>query len=306
MTYSQLIKLATWASVLVAFSLIVIKTWAWDQTQSVSLLASLIDSIMDSAASLINFFAVRYAMAPADKEHRFGHGKAEALAGLAQALLILGSIGLLLSQTVGRLWNPVVVENTSLGISVMVVSMIITGALIILQRHVVKRTQSTAIKADSLHYVSDLLMNVGVIIALFLAAYGYYGADPYLALGISAYVVYSTWGIAKTAFHLLLDHELSDEQRDIITQLALTQPLVLGMHDLRSRKSGHMQFIQLHLDLQEDMLLMHAHSVADALEQRIMEVFPYADVIIHLDPINVTGQKSQDEMVVKGSDTKII
>jgi ferrous-iron efflux pump FieF len=291
MTYSQLIKLATWASVLVALSLIVIKTWAWDQTQSVSLLASLIDSIMDSAASLINFFAVRYAMAPADKEHRFGHGKAEALAGLTQALLILGSIGLLLSQTVGRLWDPVAVENTPLGISVMVASMVLTGALILLQRQVVKRTQSTAVEADSLHYVSDLFMNLGVIIALVLAAYGYYGADPYLALGISVYVVYSAWGIAKTAFHLLLDHELSDEERLIITQLALTQPLVLGMHDLRSRQSGHMKFIQLHLDLQDDMLLRHAHDVADALEQRIMEAFPYADVIIHLDPISITDKK---------------
>jgi ferrous-iron efflux pump FieF len=288
MTYSQLIKLATWASVLVALSLIIIKTWAWDQTQSVSLLASLIDSIMDSAASLINFFAVRYAMAPADKEHRFGHGKAEALAGLAQALLILSSIGLLISLTLGRLWDPVVVEKTSLGISVMIASMVLTAALIVLQQHVIKRTQSTAIEADSLHYVSDLFMNFGVIIALVLAAYGFYGADPYLALGISAYVVYSAWGIAKTAFHLLLDHELSDEERLTITQLALTQPLVLGMHDLRSRQSGHMQFIQLHLDLQDDMLLMHAHDVADALEQRIIEVFPYADVIIHLDPVSVT------------------
>jgi ferrous-iron efflux pump FieF len=288
MTYSQLIKLATWASVLVALSLIIIKTWAWDQTQSVSLLASLIDSIMDSAASLINFFAVRYAMAPADKEHRFGHGKAEALAGLAQALLILSSIGLLISLTLGRLWDPVVVEKTSLGISVMIASMVLTATLIVLQQHVIKRTQSTAIEADSLHYVSDLFMNFGVIIALVLAAYGFYGADPYLALGISAYVVYSAWGIAKTAFHLLLDHELSDEERLTITQLALTQPLVLGMHDLRSRQSGHMQFIQLHLDLQDDMLLMHAHDVADALEQRIIEVFPYADVIIHLDPVSVT------------------
>jgi ferrous-iron efflux pump FieF len=288
MTYSQLIKLATWASVLVALSLIIIKTWAWDQTQSVSLLASLIDSIMDSAASLINFFAVRYAMAPADKEHRFGHGKAEALAGLAQALLILSSIGLLISLTLSRLWDPVVVEKTSLGISVMIASMVLTAALIVLQQHVIKRTQSTAIEADSLHYVSDLFMNFGVIIALVLAAYGFYGADPYLALGISAYVVYSAWGIAKTAFHLLLDHELSDEERLTITQLALTQPLVLGMHDLRSRQSGHMQFIQLHLDLQDDMLLMHAHDVADALEQRIIEVFPYADVIIHLDPVSVT------------------
>jgi|TARA_B110001469_G_scaffold62928_1_gene60369 ferrous-iron efflux pump FieF len=294
MTYSQLIKLATWASVVVAVSLIGVKTWAWDQTQSVSLLASLIDSIMDSAASLINFFAVRYAMAPADKEHRFGHGKAEALAGLAQALLILASIGLLLSQTVGRLWHPEAIQNTPIGISVMLASMALTGGLVVLQRSVVKRTQSSAIEADSLHYTSDLLMNFGVIVALVLATYGYYGADPYFALGIGAYVIYSAWGIAQTAFHLLLDHELSDEQRQLITQLALTQPLVIGLHDLRSRQSGHMQFIQLHLELQDDMLLLAAHDVAEALEARIVEVFPYADVIIHLDPVSVGDEQSHD------------
>lgn len=286
MTYSQLIKLATWASVVAAISLIGVKTWGWDQTQSVSLLASLIDSTMDSAASLINFFAIRYAMAPADKEHRFGHGKAEALAGLAQALLILVSIGLLLTQTLGRLWNPLVVENTPMGISIMLVSMALTGALVVFQWYVVKRTQSNAIKADSLHYTSDFLMNFGVIIALFLASIGYHGADPYFALSIGAFVVYSAWGIAQSAFHLLLDHELSDEQRHLITQLALTQPQVIGMHDLRSRQSGHMQFIQLHLELQEDMLLLEAHGVAEALEHRIMAVFPYADVIIHLDPVS--------------------
>ena len=286
MTYSQLIKLATWASVVAAISLIGVKTWGWDQTQSVCLLASLIDSTMDSAASLINFFAIRYAMAPADKEHRFGHGKAEALAGLAQALLILVSIGLLLTQTLGRLWNPLVVENTPIGISIMLVSMVLTGALVVFQWYVVKRTQSNAIKADSLHYTSDFLMNFGVIIALFLASIGYHGADPYFALSIGAFVVYSAWGIAQSAFHLLLDHELSDEQRHLITQLALTQPQVIGMHDLRSRQSGHMQFIQLHLELQEDMLLLEAHGVAEALEHRIMAVFPYADVIIHLDPVS--------------------
>ena len=291
MTYSQLIKLATWASVVVALSLIVIKTWAWDETQSVSLLASLIDSIMDSAAALINFFAVRYAMAPADKEHRFGHGKAEALAGLAQALLILGSIGLLLSQSLGRLWDPVVIENTPFGIIVMAASMGLTGALVLLQRQVVKQTKSTAIEADSLHYTSDLLMNLGVIIALVLATYGHYGADPYLALSIGAYVIYSAWGIAKTAFDLLLDHELSDEQRQRITQMAITHPLVLGMHDLRTRQSGHMQFIQLHLELQDRMLLIQAHDVADEIELRILQLFPYADVIIHLDPVSIADKE---------------
>jgi ferrous-iron efflux pump FieF len=288
MSHSQLLKQATWAAVLVALSLIALKTWGWDSTQSVSLLASLIDSVMDSAASLINFFAVRYAMAPADKEHRFGHGKAEAIAGLAQALLILLSVIWLLSQTLTRLWQPVAVQHSNLGISVMVLSMALTAALVLFQRWVVRRTQSTAIEADSLHYTSDLLMNFGVIIALVLAQAGYHGADPYLALLIGAYVTYSAWGIARHAFHLLLDHELSDSQRQKITALALSQPQVLGMHDLRSRQAGQTQFIQLHLELKDDMLLLQAHAVADAVERRIIEQFPHAEVIIHIDPVGLT------------------
>ncbi|MBT3437027.1 MAG: cation diffusion facilitator family transporter [Oceanospirillaceae bacterium] len=291
MSHGQLLKTATWASVLVALGLIMLKTWAWENTQSVSLLASLIDSLMDSAAALINFFAVRYAMAPADKEHRFGHGKAEALAGLGQALLIALSVVWLLSQTLGRLVQPQALQDASTGIGVMLASMVITAMLVLFQRWVVRRTQSTAIAADSLHYTSDLLMNLGVIIALILTQAGYYGADPYLALIIGAYVLYSAWGIARNAFHLLLDHELSDEQRQTITDLALAQPQVLGMHDLRSRQSGHMQFIQLHLELQDDMRLIQAHCVADAVESRIMTAFPHADVIIHLDPVSIAQQE---------------
>jgi ferrous-iron efflux pump FieF len=291
MSHAQLLKTATWASVLVALGLIMLKTWAWESTQSVSLLASLIDSIMDSAAALINFFAVRYAMAPADKEHRFGHGKAEALAGLGQALLIALSVVWLLSQTLGRLVQPQAIQDASTGIGVMLASMVITAMLVLFQRWVVRRTQSTAIAADSLHYTSDLLMNFGVIIALILTQVGYYGADPYLALIIGTYVLYSAWGIARNAFHLLLDHELSDEQRQTITDLALAQPQVLGMHDLRSRQSGHIQFIQLHLELQDDMRLIQAHAVADAVEGHIITAFPHADVIIHLDPVSI----AQDE-----------
>ncbi|HCH32623.1 MAG TPA: divalent metal cation transporter FieF [Oceanospirillaceae bacterium] len=297
MSHAQLLKTATWASVLVALGLIMLKSWAWENTQSVSLLASLIDSIMDSAAAVINFFAVRYAMAPADKEHRFGHGKAEALAGLGQALLIAVSVAWLLWQVVGRLAQPRTVDDTSIGIGVMVASMVITATLVLFQRWVVRRTQSTAIAADSLHYTSDLLMNFGVIIALILTQAGYYGADPYLALIIGAYVLYSAWGIARDAFHLLLDHELSDEQRQTITALTLAQPQVLGMHDLRSRQSGHMQFIQLHLELADDMRLIQAHAVADAVEACIIAALPHADVIIHLDPVSIALQEThaQDE-----------
>ena len=184
-----------------------------------------------------------------------------------------------------------VIENTPFGIIVMAASMGLTGALVLLQRQVVKQTKSTAIEADSLHYTSDLLMNLGVIIALVLATYGHYGADPYLALSIGAYVIYSAWGIAKTAFDLLLDHELSDEQRQHITQMAITHPLVMGMHDLRTRQSGHMQFIQLHLELQDRMLLIQAHDVADEIELRILQLFPYADVIIHLDPVSIADKE---------------
>ena len=292
----KLVKLATWASIIVAVCLIALKSWAWQTTDSVSLLASLLDSLMDAAASIINFFAVRYAMMPADEDHRFGHGKAEALAGLAQAGLIGISVLWLFSHSFDRIMAPQEVVHTSVGISVMLISIVATAALVLGQRYVVKRTESSAVAADSLHYLSDLLMNASVIVALLLSQWGLSGADAWLAIIIGFYVLRSAWEIAQQSMHLLLDRELDETDRTLISTSVLQHKGVLGVHDLRTRQSGYTKFVQLHLELPDNMPLIEAHDIADAVEAGIKDVLPNAEVIVHLDPISAVSTEDHAGM----------
>ena len=283
----RLLRLATTASVVTAGILILGKLVATLLTGSVSVLASLIDSTMDALASGINFFAVRYALQPADEEHRFGHGKAEALAGLGQATFIAGSAAFLLLQAVDRMLHPVSIQSPEVGIGVMVFAMVATMVLLGIQRHVVKVTGSTAIKADSLHYFSDLVVNASIILALVLGSYGWAGIDPVFGIGIALYVVYSAWGIGKEAVSHLMDHELPPEIRDRMAALAHEPEEVLGVHDMRTRQSGHMYFVQLHLELDDKLPLNRVHDVADGVEARIRREFPGTEVIVHMDPVSV-------------------
>jgi len=284
---SRLLKLATYASVGVASTLIVIKLVAWLLSDSISLLATLLDSCLDVAASLINLFAVRHALQPADKEHRFGHGKMESLAGLAQAAFIAGSALFLILQASGRILHPQPIAATTLGIVIMVVSIALTLGLLAIQNHVIKKTGSVAIKADSLHYKTDLMVNGGVIVALLFASYGWLGVDSLIAVAIGLLILYSAWHIADEAVQLLMDRELPDEQRVRITAIVCSHPRVSGMHDLRTRRSGMFTFIQLHLELDDELRLIEAHEISDQVEQQIMVEFPGAEVIIHEDPNSV-------------------
>ncbi len=281
---ARLMRLATYASASVAFILIAAKLVAWMMTDSITLLATLIDSCLDAAASLITLFAVHHALQPADKEHRFGHGKAEALAGLGQSVFIAGSSLFLLFESVRRLIHPKDLEVLDTGIIVMIISIILTMALIAFQQHVVRQTGSTAIAADSVHYKTDLLVNVAVIIALLLAMYGWTGFDPIFAIGIAFYILHSAWEIARDAIDQLMDKELSDEDRAGIKQLATSHPEVKGIHDLRTRKAGLTHFIQFHLELDGKLSLMQAHTIADEVEAIIQETWTDAEVIIHEDP----------------------
>ena len=278
-------RLATYASVATAMTLIAAKFVAWLVTGSVSVLASLIDSLMDAAASLINLFAVRYSLMPADGEHRFGHGKAESLAGLAQATFIAGSAVFLILHATERLQHPRALQNVSVAISVMAFSVIATLVLVGIQRYVIQRTGSTAIRADSLHYMSDLLTNVSIILALVLAVYGWPGLDPVFAIGVALLILYGAWHIGFEAFHQLMDRELSTEVRDRVQQIALSHPQVLGVHDLRTRQSGQTQIIQLHVELNANLPLAKAHTITDEVDAAIREAFPDADIIIHQDPV---------------------
>lgn len=276
---------ATYASVGVALVLVSAKLAAWIATGSVALLASLIDSLLDALASLVNLLAVRHALTPADREHRFGHGKAEALAGLAQAALIVGSSLFLIVESVDRLLEPQPLAETLPGIAVMALSIAATGALVLYQRHVVAKTGSLAISADRLHYFGDLLTNATVIVALALAGRRGFGwVDPACALLVAGVILKSAYDIVRGALDHLMDRELADADRDRIKACVRQHPQARAMHDLRTRQAGNQTFIQFHLELDPEMPLREAHRVSDEIEAELLALFPGAEVIIHQDP----------------------
>lgn len=286
--HARLMRLATYASVTTALVLITIKIIAWFISDSVSILATLVDSGLDVLASMINLIAVNHALQPADKEHRFGHGKAEPLAGLAQSMFVAGSGVILLLQAISRLLSPEpVVAGLEFGIGVMAFSMLATLFLVRFQCYVVKQTGSSAIKADALHYKTDLLVNGSVIIALILTFQGWYFFDPVFAVAIALFILYSAWHIVRDAIDLLMDHELPDAERDKICELLRSHPEIHGFHDLRTRRSGTIIFVQLHLELNQNLNLLEAHRIADTLEKEIEDLFVQAEVIIHQDPVEL-------------------
>ena len=281
---AQLLRRATAASVLTAAVLIVLKLAAWLATGAVSLLASLVDSVMDLAASTINLLAVRYALQPADADHRFGHGKAESLAGLGQATFVAGSALFLVLHAIDRVRHPQSLVAVDAGIVVMIIATVATVALLAYQRYVIRRTDSAAIRGDALHYAADLLTNLGVIGALVLARAGWRELDPAIAMLIAAWILYSAWGIGAAAVDSLMDKELPEEVSERIRRLALEHPDVAGIHDLRTRRSGQAYVLQLHLEMDGRLTLARAHAIADEVQASIQAAFPNADIIIHQDP----------------------
>ena len=282
--HAGLLNLASIASVLTAGFLIVAKLAAWSVTGSVSLLASLVDSVMDSIASLINLFAIRYSLQPADEQHRFGHGKAEPLAGLAQAAFIAGSAVFLIFHAIDRLRFTQTLEQVGIGLWVMALAIVMTVALLAIQRYVIRKTDSTAIRADSLHYLTDLLTNMSVLLALYLSTLGWTWADPVFAIAVAIYIFYSAWRIGHESFQQLMDRELPDDILQKIQATAMSHPEVMGTHETRTRQAGHTRFVQLHLELDEDLPLKTAHAVADQVEAEILLFLPGAEVLIHQDP----------------------
>ena len=289
----RLKRRAAIASVTVAALLIVAKAAAWLTTGSISLLSTLIDSALDLAASLVNLIAIRQAIQPPDREHRFGHGKAEPLAGLAQAGFVCGSAGFLLVHAGERLVRPAPISNTEVGYAVMVLSIALTIGLVLYQRFVVRRTGSLAISADSLHYGADLLTNMSVIAALVLSTqFGWMWADPLIAIAIGVFILRSAWQIMKQSLDLLMDRELPDEDRERIRRIALSHPEVIDIHDLRTRSSGTHVFIQFHLELDGNMTLLDAHTIADQVMNQLERAFPDAEVLIHEDPHGVSERRA--------------
>lgn len=283
---ARIIRLATYASVAVAATLIGLKFFAWWYTRSVSLQASLIDSLLDAFASLINMVAVYHALKPADAEHRFGHGKIESLAALAQALCIGGSSLWLLHEARERLVAYEPVESTSLGLIIIGIAMVLTLLLTTYQKYVITKTGSTAIAADRIHYQSDLLINSAVIVSLLCAEFFQWEMiDPIFGVLIGLYILWLAWQITLQAFNVLMDRELDDEERKKILSIIKSHPEVIDVRDLRTRTSGLQQFFQLHLVMNPDLSLRQADRVAEDVEKEVMKAYPKSQVMIRLVPV---------------------
>ncbi len=282
--HARLLRLATRASMAVACTLIVIKAIAWWLSGSVSMLAGLTDSLLDGVTSFLNLLAVHYALRPADNDHRYGHGKAESLSGMAQELFIAVSAVLIAIQAYERLKNPEPIGAPWIGIAVIVLSLILTAGLLLLQHKVVRETGSTAVRADSLHYRSDLLLNGSILLALVLAGFGWPQVDAWFGLGISVYILWNAIQIGRKSFAVLMDEELSPDISQHMLELACGVPGVLGAHDLRTRISGNRWFVQLHLELPGELTLSVAHGLSDQAADAIQTAYPQAEVLVHAEP----------------------
>ena len=285
---ARLMKRATYASVSVAALLIAVKFAAWVLTDSVSLLSSLLDSLLDGVASVLNVVAVHQAVTPADREHRFGHGKAEPLAGLGQAAFIGGSAVFLMIEASHHLLQPVAISHSGLGIAVMMFAIAVTVGLVTYLRYVIRHSGSLVVSADELHYRSDIVLNGSVIVSLLVSTgLGWAYADPIFGMAIGLWIIFGAWQVARKALVQLMDHELPDAERARIRAIALAHPEVTAVHDLRTRAAGPTDFIQVHLEMDGNMALAEAHRISDEVEAALRSAFPRAEVIIHQDPAGI-------------------
>lgn len=288
---AKLLRRVTSASVGVAIFLILLKLSATLSTNAISMMASLIDSTMDLFASLVTLFAVRIALQPPDEDHRFGHGKAEPLAALAQATFIAGSGVFLFIQAAQRLLNPQALETADFGIIVMVISMIATAGLLMFQRYVIAQTHSPAIKADAAHYGSDFVVNAATIAALWFTQQGVHWIDPLFGAAVGAFILTGAWRVGKTALDQLMDRELLDGTEEKIRAIALAHPAVQIVDHIRTRMAGRIPAIQLYIYLSDDIPLHSAHQIGDEVVEKIQELFPEADILLHEEPLAAHRQR---------------
>jgi len=276
---------AALASVAMAVLLIGLKGWASVATSSMAMLGSLADSGLDLLASLVVLLGVRIAAQPADSDHRFGHGKAEALAAMVQVALISISALAIGFQSVQRLLHGEATQNAELGIGVSIVAILFTFGLLAYQRYVIRRTGSVAISTDNLHYASDLALNASVIVALVLDQYfGLVGADAVFGVLIALWLARSAWQASTEAIGQLMDREWPEEQRAAFLAAATEYPELAGLHDLRTRTSGTHHFVQFHVWVPGDWTVKQAHDRIDPVEEKLQQRFPATEILIHLDP----------------------
>jgi ferrous-iron efflux pump FieF len=283
---------ATIASLSVATLLVTVKFFAYMVTDSVSLLSSLMDSAFDGLASVATMISVAHAATPADEDHRFGHGKVEALSALAQAVFIFGSAIFLLFESMHRFAHPVKVHAADTGIYVIIFSIALTGALVVFQQYVIRKTSSVAISADYLHYRGDLFMNLAVFAALVFSYYSpWLYFDPALAAIIALTLLFGAKKISHESFDILMDREIPDSEREKIVSIARAHPLVRAVHDLRTRSTGLRVFIEFHVEMDGDLPLRKTHDVTEELEKALYDAFPKAEVIIHQEPAGLDDHR---------------
>lgn len=282
---TALTRSAALASIVMALFLGALKGWAVWKTSSTAMLGSLADTALDFVASLATLVGVWVAAQPADEDHRFGHGKAEALAAMFQVILIVLSAGAIAFRAVLRLAEGGRTQAAEEGIAISVVAILATFALLAWQRHVIRETGSVAIRTDSVHYQSDLLLNLAVIAALAIDQYlGVAEADPLLGLGIAAWLLWGAWRASAEAVEQLMDREWPEEKRLRFVECAARHPELSKLHDLRTRTSGNRDFAQFHVDLPPSMTVAEAHAVIERVEQDLCREFPELELLIHIDP----------------------
>jgi len=284
-TRARLTRSAAYASIAMALFLAVLKSWAAWRTGSTAMLGSLADTALDLVASLVTLWGVWFAAQPADAEHRWGHGKGEALAAIFQVMLIAVSATGIAFRAVTQLADPQPTAAADAGIGVSLVAIVATFALLAWQRHVIRRTGSLAIATDNVHYQSDLLLNLSVIAALVLDQYLGFGiADPLFGLAIAAWLILGAWRAAGAAIDQLLDREWPEDKRLAFVAAAAEHPELSNLHDLRTRSSGAHDFVQFHVDLPAGLTVGEAHDIIDRVEEDLCRRFPGVELLIHIDP----------------------
>jgi ferrous-iron efflux pump FieF len=293
----RLRRLATYASISVALTLIAAKLVAYFLTDSVAMLSSLLDSTIDLLSSGVTAYGVANALRPPDRQHRFGHGKAEPLAALAQAAFIIGSSVLLGYEALSRFYHPHDIQNESFAYGVMGLAIVLSIALIEFQRYVVRRTSSMAIGADRLHYIGDILINVAVIAAFALHQWtGYLLFDPLFAILVAGSLSVMAFHIARRALTVLMDTELPESERAKIRDIVEGHPSVRGLHDMRTRSDSDHVFIELHVEMDSFIPLREAHDISEALVARVLKAYPEADVLIHQDPAGLKEDRLDEQI----------
>ncbi|MFO1130045.1 MAG: cation diffusion facilitator family transporter [Rickettsiales bacterium] len=281
----ELKKNGAMLSILVAIIITGIKLFSWYKTNALSLMSTLLESTLDVLTSTINYFAILFAMIPADNNHRFGHNKIENLAVLGQSIFYLFSGLFIIFLTIYKMYYGYEIENNILGIKFIIVIILFNIVTILYQRYVIQKTNSMIIKVDYIHYMTDLIAHIGVLLSLYFSHIII--IDISISLYIGGYIIHNSISLIKIGFSGLMDEELCKADKQKIVAILRSIPEVLGAHELKTRKAGEKRFIQVHIELDPNLLLIDAHEISDKVMLKILETFPDAEILIHQDPFNL-------------------